>query len=727
VPGHGESAVIGGTGPYGAVGAYAVGGEGGAGEGGAGEGGAGGRPAGRGAARGRRRVVAGGWAAGVGIGFVVYLRLASTRAVNSDGAAQALQAWDMLHGNLLLRGWTTSDVSFYTTELPQYLMIEAVRGLGQDVVHIAAAMTYTLVVAAAALLAAGQERGLRAVTRGAVTVGIMLAPQLGSGTNVLLSSPDHVGTSVPLLLAWLVLDRGRPGWRVPLVTSALLAWAAVADSIVLMAGIIPLALVCALRAGRALGAGKPRAGRLEAGWLGASRPGASRPGVSRPGVSRPGVSRPGVSRPGVSRPGVSRPGVSRPGVSRPGVSWHESGWYEAVVGGGAVVAAGVADLALRAIHAAGGFSVRPLGVQVASAGEIFRHNLPVVGQCLLLLPGADFLGLGGGVSTLFVFLHLAGACAAGAGIVLAARRPGRLDLVSQVLLAAIAVDLAGFALTDRVYAVSSAREIAPVLPFAAALAGRLLGGPLLRAARAGLRPGTGPRETVRLSDADTRADGVDCAKGPAPSGSIARKAPIEAAESANAPRPWQRARRGAPGSRRGFGARLAVAGAGCLLGAGYVAGLGVELATAGAPAQDAALTSWLERHQLGTGLSGYWEASVVTLASGGRVAVRPVSVAGGRVGPAVGEVRADWFAAGVTAGRCASAHCLPAHCPPEHRPPAHCASAHYVVLFPGVPGYPGFADQGAVTATFGRPARVYHVGRYQVWYWRANLLSSISH
>jgi hypothetical protein len=138
----------------------------------------------------------------------------------------------------------------------------------------------------------------------------------------------------------------------------------------------------------------------------------------------------------------------------------------------------------------------------------------------------------------------------------------------------------------------------------------------------------------------------------------------------------------------------------CVLGVAYLAGLGVELAAPSAPAQGARLSAWLERHRLGTGLSGYWEASVVTLASGGQVAVRPVRVSGGRVVPAGGEVRGDWFDARVNA-------------------------AHYVVLFPGVAGYPGFADRDAVAATFGRPARVYHVGRYQVWYWRANLLSSI--
>ena len=40
----------------------------------------------------------------------------------------------MLHGNPLLRGWQLSDVSFYTTELLQYLLIEQLRGLTPDVV-----------------------------------------------------------------------------------------------------------------------------------------------------------------------------------------------------------------------------------------------------------------------------------------------------------------------------------------------------------------------------------------------------------------------------------------------------------------------------------------------------------------------------------------------------------------------------------------------------------------
>ena len=81
----------------------------------------------------------------------------------------ALQAWDMLHGNPLLRHWHMSDVSFWSTELMQDALLEAVHGLGPGVVHPGGAITYTL-----------------------------------------LLTPDHLGSAVPVLLAWLAVDRLSP-------------------------------------------------------------------------------------------------------------------------------------------------------------------------------------------------------------------------------------------------------------------------------------------------------------------------------------------------------------------------------------------------------------------------------------------------------------------------------------------------------------------------------------
>ncbi|MGH3203166.1 MAG: hypothetical protein ACRDP5_14085, partial [Streptosporangiaceae bacterium] len=197
-------------------------------------------------------------AAGLAL-FAAYLRQAQTVPVNSDGGSFALQAWDMLHGNVLLRGWTTADLTFYTTELPQYALVELAHGLNADVIHIAGAMSYTLLVLGAALLARGQTAGREGALRMLIAGGIMLAPSLGTGTHTLLSSADHTGTQVPMLVIWLILDRARARWYTPVLVAVLLAWAQVGDPLVLYEGVVPLVIVCAIRALR-------RRGSLRENW-----------------------------------------------------------------------------------------------------------------------------------------------------------------------------------------------------------------------------------------------------------------------------------------------------------------------------------------------------------------------------------------------------------------------------------------------------------------------------
>ncbi len=508
------------------------------------------------------------WVLGAIAVFAANLQLARTRAVNSDGASNALQAWDMLHGNLLLHGWLLSDVSFYTTELPQYMLVEFVRGLNADVVHVAAAMTYTLATLLAALLARGDATGRQALTRVLITVGIMLAPQLASGVNILISSPDHIGTSVPVMLVWLILDhaysRARPRWYVPVIAGALLGWAMVADMLVLYIGVLPLVLVSAVRVGRAVAADhKPLA----------------------------------------------------------------SQWYDLALGAAALLGAAAAVLALHVIHALGGFYMPAPAAQVVRGGTMLLRNLGMAGQGLLLLGGADFLGLRPTASTAFVVLHLVGVFLAGCGTALAARRFLRdRDHLAQLLVAGVVLNLAVYVLSSKANAITQTREIAPVLPFSAALAGRLLGGWLPR---------------VRL-------------------------VPL-----------------------------LFVV----LL--GYLAGLGWEISQPTAAAQNQPLATWLAARHLHDGLSGYWESNVVTLTSGNRVRIRTVAASGGRLVPSLREADADWY------------------------DPAR-STASFVVLFGGVAGYPGFTSEQAVLATFGPPARTYHVGQYTILVWSENLLRELA-
>jgi hypothetical protein len=317
----------------------------------------------------------------------------------------------MLHGNLLLHGWWLSDVSFYTTELPEYMLVELIRGLNQDVVHVAAATTYTLVLLLAALLAKGSATGRAAVVRVLIAVGLMVAPQLGEGVRMLVSSPDHTGTSAPVLAVLLVLDRApRRPW-VPVVVSALLFWAAVADTLVLFIGVLPVALVCLLQPG-------------SKGWA----------------------------------------------TPR----WQPT-WYFVAIGAGSLAAGAAAELTLHLIRAVGGFVVWSPVIQAASSVGALLHSASLTGQGLLVLAGADFLGLRSGLSTPAVFLHLAGVIVLGLGALVAVRRFGRdLGFVDQILLTAVALNLASYVLSTQASTINSTREIAAVLPLGAVLAARML-------------------------------------------------------------------------------------------------------------------------------------------------------------------------------------------------------------------------------------------------------------
>jgi hypothetical protein len=198
--------------------------------------------------------------------FLCYVTVSRKVPVTSDGASSALQAWDMLHGNWLLHGWWLSDVSFYTTELPEYMFIETVRGLSPDVVHIAAGLTYTLLVLGAAWLARGQAAGWTAIARMLLAGGIMLAPQV-AGVPVLLLAPDHLGSAAPVLAVLLLLDRAPPRWWVPALTGAVLSWALVADRVLLVTAVLPLLAVCAGRVCYGVASRQPLRSRWLELWL----------------------------------------------------------------------------------------------------------------------------------------------------------------------------------------------------------------------------------------------------------------------------------------------------------------------------------------------------------------------------------------------------------------------------------------------------------------------------
>ncbi|MBS2551970.1 hypothetical protein KGQ19_34410 [Catenulispora sp. NL8] len=199
-----------------------------------------------------RRIVF--WAVAVLASILLFIALyeqARTVSAHSDGAGFVLQAQDILHGNLLLHGWTVSDVTFYTTELPEYMLVELVRGVNDATVATASALTYTIIVILSVIAATGGSTGRERWIRGGLVVAALIAPATTAPVEgTLLTSPDHFGTAVPILAAFIVLDRIGKRRAVPYVIGAMLAVFGMGDQLVLLVGAIPLAIVCAVRCRR---------------------------------------------------------------------------------------------------------------------------------------------------------------------------------------------------------------------------------------------------------------------------------------------------------------------------------------------------------------------------------------------------------------------------------------------------------------------------------------------
>jgi hypothetical protein len=361
----------------------------------------------------RRLLLAAGIVLAMALLFLAYLRVSRTYPENSDESNDLLMAWDMLHGNVLLHGWYLSDVSFITTELPQYTLLVWLFGLHTDTAHIAAAMTYTLVVILTILLARGSGRQVPRTegrVRMLLAAALVFAPQAGVAVFVLLLSLGHIGTAVPLLLTWLVLDRCPRRWYTVVAVGLLLTWVLIADPLALLVGVAPLVAVCALRAvGDAV---------RQDGGLGA--------------------------------------------VLR-------SSWYELSLAVAAIAAQGLASLAGRLIQA----YLHPLPYQLAPLSTWPKHAF-VTGKGLLALFGAKPEGPPAALA--FALLHLAGvALVAWAAWRVARHFLSWPDLISQVLLLAMVLNVAAYVPSTLANATDlNAREFALVLPYGAVLAARTL-------------------------------------------------------------------------------------------------------------------------------------------------------------------------------------------------------------------------------------------------------------
>ncbi|HEY1626357.1 MAG TPA: hypothetical protein VGG16_21440 [Streptosporangiaceae bacterium] len=357
--------------------------------------------------------------------FVLYLRLSRTYPENSDEANILLMAWDMMHGHVMLHGWFMSDVSFYTTELPEYLLLETFLGLHSDTAHVGAALTYTLVVLIAAILAkgkAGTVSRAEATIRMLIAAGIMIAPQLGTGVFVVLLSVGHIGTAVPLMLIWLVIDRGQRAPRKAIAVAVMLAWVLIADPLVLPAAIVPLAAVCLYRAVRIVPRIHPLTGRTA--WRRAV--------------------------------------------------WRAAG-YEISLAIACGAGYGLGTCTYGLIHYYGGYRIHSVGYQLV-APALWPGHAWVTIQGWLAMFGA--YPQGNATQIAFAIVHMIGVALVAVALWLTARRFLRgASLIDQVLLVSIVLNVALYVPSTLASTTDlNAREYALALPFGAVLAGRRLAG-----------------------------------------------------------------------------------------------------------------------------------------------------------------------------------------------------------------------------------------------------------
>jgi hypothetical protein len=349
--------------------------------------------------------------AGTGL-FTLYLRQSRIAPVNADGASVMLQAQAVLHGNVLLSGWWTADVSFYTTELPEYMLVQVFRGLRPDVVHICGALSYTLTVLLAALLARGRATGRAGAVRALLAAGILLAPGILGGTQVFLENPDHAGTAVPILAMLLFLDRAPERWYVPVVVCGLLAWIQVGDKLSLVAATAPVAVVSVAR--------------------------------------------------------LVMLGVRK----RPLAEFR----FDALLLAAAGLSVEVARLAEAGIRVLGGFRLTPLPTDLRAPLAQTPANARMLGQIIMLLFGANSPGRAHQQIEIITRFHLIGLALAAAGLAvgIAAFCTRRADRVSQILVVATLATAAAGVFSTLLPSLSYAHEVAILLPFGAVLAGRML-------------------------------------------------------------------------------------------------------------------------------------------------------------------------------------------------------------------------------------------------------------
>ncbi|KHL92664.1 hypothetical protein QW71_27960 [Paenibacillus sp. IHB B 3415] len=179
--------------------------------------------------------------------FYFFNKLSWRAMPNSDYASIILEAQSFLKGNFILKNWSLTNISFYTTDLPFYVIAMFFEGFTPKLMHHVPALIYTLILVPTFFLTNFSK--LRHVSNwsGIIFVFVIICfPSIFYINNALVG-PIHIGTLLYLLIAFVCLEKylenDEKNAFSLYVFFAFLLLAFIGDSLAYYIGAIPIIVV----------------------------------------------------------------------------------------------------------------------------------------------------------------------------------------------------------------------------------------------------------------------------------------------------------------------------------------------------------------------------------------------------------------------------------------------------------------------------------------------------
>lgn len=174
--------------------------------------------------------------------FLYYLFHAIQVPTNSDYASIILEAKSIYEGNIFLSGWNLSTVSFYTTEIPLYVLGMMMFGYTPRLLYIIPSITYLITVLAAMWLVYDGKR-----IKGAILTLCFVGIPIGLMGVLALVGPVHIGAIALCFICFKLIQDVERKKILYLYFGILFCWILIGDPIALWIVGLPIVLLGAYR------------------------------------------------------------------------------------------------------------------------------------------------------------------------------------------------------------------------------------------------------------------------------------------------------------------------------------------------------------------------------------------------------------------------------------------------------------------------------------------------